>query len=76
MELFSKSCEFFQSAKCALGYHGGQPHAGNCRACVKAGENTPEFAAALAARAELAHPSTARRVSGCCDSAKNYHAGF
>jgi hypothetical protein len=40
-----KSCEFLKSSHCELGYHGGQPHAGNCAACIKAGENTPEHAA-------------------------------
>ena len=56
-----------------LGYHGGEPHAGNCRACIQAGENTPEQAAALTARLARAHPATAARVSGCCDSARNYN---
>jgi hypothetical protein len=67
-----KSCEFLKNSHCKLGYHGGRPHPGNCAACINAGENTPEQAAELAARAERAHPAGARRVSGCCDSAKNY----
>jgi hypothetical protein len=36
------------------------------------GENTLEFAQALKARAEQSHPSSQRKISGCCDSAQNY----
>lgn len=57
---------------CALGLYGGKPWLGNCVACINAGENTPEFAAALLAGAKLSHPPTAKRISGCCDSAENY----
>jgi hypothetical protein len=57
---------------CALGLYGGKPSHGTCRLCVERGENTPEFAAQLATRSERSHPATVARVSGCCDSAKNY----
>jgi hypothetical protein len=57
---------------CALGLYGGKPFVGNCRACITNGENTPEFAQALNARAEQSHPSSQRKISGCCDSARNY----
>ena len=57
---------------CALGLYGGTPYVGNCIACVKAGENTTEFAAGLTDRAQRSHPPAAARLSGCCDSAKNY----
>ena len=38
------SCKFYTDGKCELGYHNGKPHAGNCRACIAAGENNKEFA--------------------------------
>jgi len=57
---------------CSLGLYGGKPFVGNCNSCIERGENTPEFAAQLASRSERSHPATAARVSGCCDSAKNY----
>jgi hypothetical protein len=55
--------------ECALGLYGGRPSAGTCLRCLGKGENTPEFAAALFARAERSHPSARRRISGCCDRA-------
>jgi hypothetical protein len=58
--------------KCALKLYGGACTDGNMKRCVSRGQNTPEYAAELAARAERSHPSTAKRVSGCCDSARNY----
>jgi hypothetical protein len=57
---------------CAIGLYGGKPSHGTCRLCIERGENTAEFAAQLAERSERSHPATAARVSGCCDSAKNY----
>jgi hypothetical protein len=57
---------------CSLGLYGGIPFAGNCLACMARGENTTEFSTDLLARTERSHPATAPRVSGCCDSAKNY----
>jgi hypothetical protein len=57
---------------CALGMYGGRPSHGTCNRCIERNQNNPQHAAELAARAERSHPSTAKRVSGCCDSAKNY----
>jgi hypothetical protein len=57
---------------CGLELYGGKPSHGTCAQCMARGENTPEFAAQLAERSERSHPATAARVSGCCDSAKNY----
>jgi hypothetical protein len=54
---------------CAIGLYGGKPFVGNCNACVKAGENTLEFADQLKQRGERSHPSTRNRISGCCDRA-------
>jgi len=34
-----KLCKFLLDKTCQLGYHNGVPHAGNCRACIEAGEN-------------------------------------
>jgi hypothetical protein len=71
------TCLHIQSATreyniCGLGLYGGKPSHGTCNRCIERGENNEAFAAELAARAERSHPSTAKRVSGCCDSAKNY----
>jgi hypothetical protein len=57
---------------CALGMYGGKPSHGTCKLCIERGQNNPQHATELAARAERSHPPTAKRVSGCCDSAQNY----
>jgi hypothetical protein len=57
---------------CGLGLYGGKPSHGTCQQCIAKNQNNPQHAAELAARAERSHPSTAKRVSGCCDSARNY----
>jgi hypothetical protein len=57
---------------CSLGFYGGEPDDEACRLCIELGQNNVRHAIELAARAERSHPSTAKRVSGCCDSAKNY----
>ena len=57
---------------CALGLYGGKPFLGVCQRCIANGENTPEFARQLEARAAAAHPDGATKISGCCDSALNY----
>jgi hypothetical protein len=62
------TCKYYDGS-CDLGFFGGKPLLGNCRACIEAEENTPEFAAILKERLERSHPPTARRVSGCCDRA-------
>jgi len=67
-------CKFWSQTHpvCLLGIYGGMPSHGTCKLCMERGQNNPEHAAELAARAERSHPPTARKVSGCCDSAKNY----
>lgn len=57
---------------CALGLFGGKPFSGNCLSCIAKGRNNAEYAAALFARHEKTHPGDKPRVSGCCDSARNY----
>ena len=51
---------------CALGLYGGKPWVGNCQACMTAGENSADFAAALFARAERTHPADHRGLPDCC----------
>jgi hypothetical protein len=65
-------CNFLKDGKCELGLHGGFPHAGNCTACINANENNEEYAKMLFSNYEKSHPSDKPKVSGCCDSAKNY----
>jgi hypothetical protein len=60
-----------EKPSCALGFYGGEPKLCECQQCVKAGENTVEFAAALVSALDQSHPSSAPRVSGCCDDARN-----
>lgn len=55
--------------QCGLGLYGGRPSQGVCLKCQGAGENTAEFAAALFALADKAHPANRPRLSGCCDRA-------
>jgi hypothetical protein len=57
---------------CALGMYGGKPSHGICKVCIEKGQNNEEYAKELFAKAERSHPSSAPRVSGCCDSARNY----
>ena len=57
---------------CALGLYGGKPSHGTCQVCIAKGQNNHEYAKELFARAERTHPSNRPRVSGCCDSARNY----
>lgn len=64
-------CDHQQQDGCKLGLFGGKPLPGNCRECIRAGENNPEYAARLFASREKTHPSGVRKVSGCCDSALN-----
>lgn len=65
-------CNHLEAGRCKLGYHGGKPLPGNCMACVNAGENTIEFSRYMDEIREKSHPSSAPRVSGCCDDARNY----
>ena len=57
--------------KCSLNLYGGNPWLKNCSDCIKAGENTPEFSSALFAREDKAHPGDKKKISGCCDDARN-----
>jgi len=57
---------------CGLGMYGGKPSHGTCKVCISKGQNNESYAKELFAKAERSHPSSAPRVSGCCDSARNY----
>lgn len=57
---------------CKIGMYGGHPYIGNCISCIKENQNNKEYAKKLIETLERSHPSTASKVSGCCDSAKNY----
>ena len=57
---------------CALGLYGGKPSHGTCKVCIERGQNNEEYAKELFAKAERTHPSNRARISGCCDSARNY----
>jgi hypothetical protein len=57
---------------CALGLYGGKPSHGTCKLCIERGQNNEEYAKELFAKAERTHPSNRARISGCCDSARNY----
>jgi hypothetical protein len=57
---------------CALNLYGGKPSHGTCARCIESKENTTDFAKQLQERADQSHPINAKKVSGCCDSAKNY----
>jgi hypothetical protein len=57
---------------CGLNLYGGKPSHGTCKVCIERGHNNEEYAKELFAKAERTHPSSAPRVSGCCDSARNY----
>jgi hypothetical protein len=70
-------CEFRTArqgltALCGLGLYGGKVTIGVCNVCIAKNQNNAEYAKELFAKAERSHPSTAKRVSGCCDSARNY----
>jgi len=71
------ACKYFHKTKsgistCLLGWFGGRPEKTDCEVCISKKQNNREARLAADARAERSHPSTAKRVSGCCDSAKNY----
>ena len=72
MDYILQYCNFFNKGKCKLGLHGGTPHEGNCDACIKNNENNEIYAQELFLRYEKSHPESANKISGCCDSAKNY----
>lgn len=69
-------CDYRTSRKgltslCGLGFYGGKVTDGTCRRCVGKNQNNVAYQQELKAIHERSHPSTARRVSGCCDSALN-----
>ena len=70
-----KTCQYIDKKDgeilCQLGLYGGKPKPHNCIACIKSGNNNPEFAKELKETHAKSHPSGKRRVSGCCDSAEN-----
>ena len=58
---------------CKIGMYGGHPYIGNCISCIKNNENNKEYSNKLLKTLDRSHPSNVQKVSGCCDSAKNYH---
>ena len=52
--------------------YGGHPYIGNCISCIKENQNNQEHAKKLIEALERSHPSSQPKISGCCDSAKNY----
>lgn len=57
---------------CKLGLYGGQVTLGDCKLCIEKGNNNEEYAKQLFDRVKKTHPSGVARISGCCDSARNY----
>lgn len=57
---------------CNIGLYGGHPYIGNCINCIKNNNNNKQYANEIILRLERSHPHGASKVSGCCDSAKNY----
>jgi hypothetical protein len=68
------NCSFWSKSHpiCKLGMYGGMPSKGICERCIERGQNNEEYAKELFAKAERSHPSGVARISGCCDSARNY----
>jgi len=52
--------------------YGGHPYIGNCISCIKENQNNDEYAKKIIETLARSHPSSVNKVSGCCDSAKNY----
>ena len=57
---------------CKIGMFGGHPYIGNCIQCISSNQNNKDYATELNDRYSKSHPSDKSKVSGCCDSAKNY----
>jgi hypothetical protein len=57
---------------CKIGMYGGHPYIGNCISCIKENQNNDEYAKKIIETLARSHPSSVNKVSGCCDSAKNY----
>lgn len=60
-------CDHLCLGACDLGLFGGKPYEWNCRECIAAGENNPNYAAILRRAHEATHPPSQAPVSGCCD---------
>lgn len=58
---------------CKIGLYGGRPFAVNCMYCILNNQNNIDYAKEILSRSIKTHPNTEERVSGCCDSALNYH---
>ena len=57
---------------CGLGLYGGVPYIGNCINCVDKKQNNQNYANELIAKHNRTHPEKSNKISGCCDSARNY----
>jgi hypothetical protein len=57
---------------CGLRMYGGMPSYKMCERCISNNQNNEHYAKELFLRHEKSHPTSAKRISGCCDSAKNY----
>jgi hypothetical protein len=66
------SCKFLLNSKCLIGWYGGNPTEKNCHFCIASERNNENAKAASDLLLEKSHPSDKPRISGCCDSAKNY----
>ena len=71
------NCKFATSVSinvnhCSIGLYGSYPSVGVCSNCIKRGENNESYAKELFSRYEKSHPPLVKKISGCCDSAKNY----
>jgi hypothetical protein len=64
-------CEYLNNG-CKLGWYGGNPTIQNCKTCIAAERNSKESKIKSDFISIISHPPTARKVSGCCDSARNY----
>jgi hypothetical protein len=68
------NCKFWSKSHpvCNLGLYGGMPSYKMCEKCVSNNENNEIFAEEIKKRLKQSHPSSTNKISGCCDSAKNY----
>ncbi len=57
---------------CSLGMYGGMPSYKMCEKCISSNENNEDFANEIKQRFSISHPKAAKKISGCCDSVKNY----
>ena len=57
---------------CKIGMYGGHPYIGNCISCIQNNQNNKNYSQELINTLKRSHPESASKISGCCDSAKNY----